>query len=230
MKTDYEKKIFVLQKSLYKSLLKGGIIMGKTVQKTGKTIEDAVKEALSELNTTEDKVVVEVVEEPTKGLLGIGAKAAIVRVTEKEDKKSLVDNFLSDISNCLAIDFTKTFEEKEDSLRVNLDGKDMGLIIGHKGETLDALQLLTSVIANKNGEYKRIELDVQNYRAKRKETLISLAQRKAREVIKYGRSITLEPMTPYERRIIHTALQEDEKVTTESTGLEPFRKVVIKKV
>lgn len=204
--------------------------MLKTIEKTAKTVEEAVKEALAELNVTEENVDIEVVEEPTKGLLGIGAKPAVVKVTIKEDKKEQVKDVLDSITKCLGLEIKSQIEDKEDAIKVNIEGENLGLLIGHKGETLDALQLLTSVIVNKTGVYKRVELDAQNYREKRQETLIRLAEKKANDVIKYGRNITLEAMTPYERRVIHTALQENEKVTTISVGNEPFRKVVIKKV
>jgi len=206
--------------------------MEKTIDKIAKTVEEAVNEALKELNAERENVDVEILEEPTKGLLGIGAKPALVRVTVKEkpeDKKVKVREVIDSIVNCMGLNVNSDIKEDEDSIKVDIDGENLGLIIGHKGENLDALQLLTSVIVNKTGEYKRIELDVQNYREKRKETLIHLAEKKARDVIKYGKNITLEPMTPYERRIIHTALQDDAKVTTMSVGNEPFRKVVIKK-
>ena len=215
--------------------------MSTVVEKMGKTVDEAVKLALEELNVTEDNVTIEVIEEPTKGILGLGAKPALVRVTinentEKEaaveneiDKKQLAMDVISDITSHLGLNLTSQVEDKDETLSVNLNGENLGLVIGYKGETLDALQLLTNVIVNKNGEYKRVEIDAQNYRAKRKDTLTALAHKKARDVIKYGRNITLEPMSPYERRIIHTALQDDEKVTTTSIGTEPFRKVVIKK-
>lgn len=204
--------------------------MMKSIEKTARTVEEAVKEALAELNTTEENVVVEVIEEPTKGLLGIGAKPAVVKVSLKEDKKEKVKDVIENITKCLGLEIKSDIKDAEDSIKVNIEGENLGLLIGHKGETLDALQLLTSVIVNKTGEYKRIELDAQNYREKRQETLVHLAEKKANDVIKYGRNITLEAMTPYERRIIHTALQDNEKVTTISVGNEPFRKVVIKKV
>jgi len=203
--------------------------MAKTIEKSAKTIEDAVNEALVELNQTKENVIIEVLEEPTKGLLGIGSKPALVRVTVKEDKKEQVKDVLNNITKCLGLEIKSDIKDSGEAIKVNIDGENLGLIIGHKGETLDALQLLTSVIVNKTGDYKRIELDVQNYREKRQETLIRLAEKKASDVIKYGKNITLEAMTPYERRIIHTALQENDKVTTVSVGTEPYRKVVIKK-
>ena len=215
--------------------------MGRMLEKIAKTIDEAVEEALLELNVSKEEVEIEVLEEPTKGLLGIGAKPALVRVTVKDvvieekneeikdDKKEKVNEVLNTIANCMGLNINSDIKEDEDVIKVDINGENLGLIIGHKGENLDALQLLTSVIVNKTGDYKRIELDVQNYREKRKETLIHLAHKKARDVIKYGKNITLEPMTPYERRIIHTALQDDAKVVTTSIGTEPFRKVVIKK-
>ena len=210
--------------------------MSNFVEKIGKTVDEAVKMALQELNTTEENVEIEVLEEPTKGLLGIGAKPALVRVSVKEqqsvideNKVDKVNEVINSITKCLGLDIKSNVEDTAEALKVNLEGENLGLIIGYKGETLDALQLLTNVIINKNGEYKRVEIDAQNYREKRKETLTALAHKKARDVIKYGKNITLEPMTPYERRIIHTALQDDSKVTTVSIGSEPFRKVVIKK-
>ncbi len=208
--------------------------MSNFVEKIGKTIDEAVKIALQELNTTEENVEIEVLEEPTKGLLGIGAKPALVRVSVKEEKieenkVDKVNEVISNITSCLGLNIKSNVEDTAEALKVNLEGENLGLIIGYKGETLDALQLLANVIINKNGEYKRVEIDAQNYREKRKETLTALAHKKARDVVKYGKNITLEPMTPYERRIIHTALQDDSKVTTVSVGSEPFRKVVIKK-
>ena len=220
--------------------------MSNVVEKIGKTVDEAVRMALEELNVSKDCVTIEVLEEPTKGLLGLGAKPALVRVSVNEtnksiisdenisneeniDKKELVKDVIADITTHLGLNITSNIEDSEEALRVNLDGENLGLVIGYKGETLDALQLLTNVIVNKNGEYKRVEIDAQNYREKRKETLTALAHKKARDVVKYGKNITLEPMSPYERRIIHTALQDDTKVTTISVGSEPFRKVVIKK-
>lgn len=220
--------------------------MERIVEKIAKTVDEAVSEALIELNLTKEEVKVEILEEPTKGLLGIGAKPALVRVIAKEDsnvvsenekkescseeKREKVEEVIKKLTSCMGLNISCEIEENDDAISVNIEGENLGLIIGHKGENLDALQLITSVIVNKTGAYKRVELDAQNYREKRKETLIHLAQKKARDVVKYGRNVTLEPMTPYERRIIHTALQDDKKVTTVSVGNEPFRKIVIKKV
>ncbi|MBQ7668226.1 MAG: protein jag [Clostridia bacterium] len=205
--------------------------MSKVIEKTGKTVDEAVEAALLELNTTKENVKVEVVEEPSKGLLGIGSKPALVRVTLNDNRNEIINEFLTKMASLMDLSITNKIEEKEDKIAVNIEGKDLGLLIGYRGETLEALQVITSVIANKNKDnFVRIELDAENYREKRKETLENLAKKKANDVLKYNKNITLEPMTAYERRIIHMALQDNEKITTYSVGEEPYRKIVIKKV
>ena len=204
--------------------------MAKCIEKTGKTVEEAVELALTELNVTEENVNIEVLEEPAKGLLGIGAKPALVKVTLKDNKNEIINEFLTKIAGFMDITLTNKIEEKDGRISVNMEGNDMGLLIGYRGETLEALQTILGVVANKGAEeYVRIDLDAENYREKRKETLKNLASKKAYEAVKYNKNITLEPMNAYERRIIHMALQENDKVTTYSIGEEPYRKIVIKK-
>ena len=205
--------------------------MSKVIEKTGKTIDEAVEAAILELNTTKESVNIEVLEEPSKGLLGIGAKPALIRVTLNEDNRNeIIDEFLLKMASLMDLSITNKIEAKEDKISVSIEGKDLGLLIGYRGETLEALQTIIGVVANKNKDnYKRIELDAENYREKRKETLTNLAKKKANEVIKYNKNITLEPMSAYERRIIHMALQDNDKITTYSIGEEPYRKIVIKK-
>jgi spoIIIJ-associated protein len=204
--------------------------MSKCVEKTGKTVEEAVELALKELNVDKENVEVEIIEEASKGLLGIGAKPAVVKVSIKEDRNEIINEFLGKIAGFMGITLNSTIEEKEDRLCVNMEGNDMGLLIGYRGETLEALQTILGVVVNKNSEnYTKINLDAENYREKRKETLKNLASKKAYEAVKYNKNITLEPMSAYERRIIHMALQDNEKVTTYSIGEEPYRKIVIKK-
>ena len=204
--------------------------MAKCIEKTGKTVEEAVELALTELNVTEENVNIEVLEEPAKGLLGIGAKPALVKVTLKDNKNEIINEFLTKIAGFMDITLTNKIEEKDGRISVNMEGNDMGLLIGYRGETLEALQTILGVVANKDAEeYVRIDLDAENYREKRKETLKNLASKKAYEAVKYNKNITLEPMNAYERRIIHMALQENDKVTTYSIGEEPYRKIVIKK-
>ena len=204
--------------------------MSNVIEKTGKTIDEAVEAALLELNTSKENVVITVLEEPSKGLLGIGAKPALVKVELKDNRNEIIDEFLLKMAGLMDLSITNKIEEKEDKISVNIEGKDLGLLIGYRGETLEALQTILGVVANKNKDnYLRIELDAENYREKRKETLTNLAKKKANDVIKYNKNITLEPMSAYERRIIHMALQDNDKITTYSIGEEPYRKIVIKK-
>jgi len=204
--------------------------MAKCIEKTGKTVEEAVELALQELGVSEENVKIEILEEPAKGLLGIGAKPALIKVTVKDNKNEIINEFLTRIAGFMDISLTNKIEEKDGRISVNMEGNDMGLLIGYRGETLEALQTILGVVANKGSEeYVRIDLDAENYREKRKETLKNLASKKAYEAVKYNKNITLEPMNAYERRIIHMALQENDKVTTYSIGEEPYRKIVIKK-
>jgi len=205
--------------------------MLKSIEKTGKTIDEAIEAALLELNAAKENTKVEILEEPSKGLLGIGAKPALVRVTLNDNRNEIINEFLLKMAGLMDLSITNKIEEKEDKISVSIEGKDLGLLIGYRGETLEALQTLLGVVANKDKEnYLRIELDAENYREKRKETLTNLARKKAGEAIKYNKNITLEPMSAYERRIIHMALQDNDKITTYSIGEEPYRKIVIKKV
>ena len=204
--------------------------MAKSIEKTAKTVEEAVELALDELNTIKENVEIEVLEEPAKGLLGIGAKPALVKVTLKDNRNEVINEFLQKVAGFMNITLNNTIKQNEGRISVNMEGNDMGLLIGYRGETLEALQTLVGVVANKGAEdYIRIDLDAENYREKRKETLKNLASKKAYEAVKYNKNITLEPMNAYERRIIHMALQENDKVTTYSIGEEPYRKIVIKK-
>ncbi|NLZ47665.1 MAG: protein jag [Clostridiales bacterium] len=202
----------------------------KIIEMTGKTVEDALKAALSELNVTEDRVEVEVLDEGSKGLFKlIGAKPARIKVKVKKDYIYEAKTFLRDVLNSMGVKAEIRIKEEDDVLKINLVGPDMGIIIGYRGETLDSLQYLVSLVVNKDqdDEYKRVLLDTENYRAKREETLKRLANKTAYKVRKTGRSFKLEPMNPYERRIIHSALQNDQYVETFSEGEEPYRRVVI---
>jgi spoIIIJ-associated protein len=204
--------------------------MGNMVEKTGKNVREAIDSALAELNADESSVEIEVLDEGSKGLLGLlGNKVARVRVTLKEAGKELAQGFLKDVFEKMGIDADLDLKEDDDSMLINISGKDSGIIIGRRGETLDALQYLTSLVVNKEKEnYKRVTIDIENYRQKREETLVKLANRLANKVLKYKKSITLEPMNPYERKIIHSTLQDHRDIETYSIGDEPNRKVVIK--
>lgn len=197
-------------------------------EKWGKTVEEAVELAIEDLKVSKDEVNVEILEEPSKGFLGIGSKLAKVRVTFKEKPEKIAENFLEDIFNKMNINVRLQATYKENNIVINVEGKDAGIIIGKRGHTLDSLQYLTSLVVNKNREkYVRIIINAENYRQKREKTLIDLANRLASKVKSTGKSIRLEPMNPYERRIIHAALQNNSKISTRSEGEDPFRHVII---
>lgn len=204
----------------------------KSVVKTAKTVEEAVSLALSDLNAIKEDVIIEVLEEPSKGLFGIiGSKEAKVKVILANDPVNLAENFLYTLLEKMNIKASLMIERKENDLLVeiiNISNSDMGILIGKRGNTLDSLQYILSLVINKNREnYLRVLVDIQGYRAKREETLIRLANKMADKAKTYRRTIKLEPMNPYERRIIHSALQNDSKVRTFSEGEEPYRRVVI---
>lgn len=202
----------------------------KSIETIGKTTEEAIQNALKQLNVTEDKVNIEILEEGSKGFLNIiGVKPAKVKVTLKRDYISEATSFLRDVLNTMNIKAEINVKEENDEIKINLIGPNMGVLIGYRGETLDSLQYLLSLIINKNHEeaYKRVILDTANYRHNRQETLRRLALKMGDKVRKSGRTLKLEPMNPYERRIIHSTLQNNAYVTTHSEGEEPYRKVVI---
>jgi spoIIIJ-associated protein len=198
------------------------------VEKTAKTVQEAINLALEELGAQRDDVEIEVIDEGTKGLFGIGGKYARVQVTLRNSRSEDAVGFLSKIFSKMNVDVDIEKIEDEESIMLKITGNDSGIIIGRRGETLDALQYLTSLVVNKQSdEYKRVTIDIENYRQKREETLVKLAERLAERVIRYRKSVTLEPMNPYERRIIHSTLQNNKLVETHSIGEDPNRKVVI---
>lgn len=202
----------------------------KVIETTGKTVEEALKNALSELKVEKDKVEVEVLDEGNKGFLNlIGARPAKIKVKVKRNYIHEAKIFLENILDKMKVEADIKISEENNVVKIYLTGSDMGILIGYRGETLDALQYLLSLVINKNHEmeYKRIVLDTENYREKREETLKRLARRVAEKVRKTGRIVKLEPMNPYERRVIHSALQNDFYVNTYSEGQEPFRRVVV---
>lgn len=202
--------------------------MSQVVEKTGKTVQEAINLALDELNVDMDNTDIEVLDEGSKGLFGIGSKVAKVRVTLKNTLSNEAERFLQNVFSKMNVEVDIETEENEESMMLRIQGRDSGIIIGRRGETLDALQYLTSLVVNKNKEeYKRVTIDIENYRQKREETLIRLASRLAERVARYRKNVTLEPMNPYERRIIHSSLQDNKMVETYSVGDEPNRKVVI---
>ena len=197
---------------------------------TAKTVDEAVTKALIELETTSDKLEYEVVDKGSTGFLGIGAKPAIIRAKKKESIEDKAMDFLSQIFGAMnmQVNITAAYNQEEQELSLNLEGEDMGILIGKRGQTLDSLQYLTNRVANKMQDgYVRVKLDTEDYRRRRKQTLENLAKNIAFKVKKTRRPVFLEPMNPYERRIIHSALQNDPYVTTHSEGDEPCRKVVV---
>lgn len=197
---------------------------------TAKTVDEAVTKALIELETTSDKLEYEVVDKGSAGFLGIGAKPAIIRAKKKETVADKAIEFLSQIFDAmnLEVSITAAYNEEEQELSLNLEGDDMGILIGKRGQTLDSLQYLVSLVVNKDSEdYIRVKVDTEDYRKRRKETLENLAKNIAYKVKRTKRPVSLEPMNPFERRVIHSALQNDKFVTTHSEGEEPYRHVVV---
>ncbi|NFP93352.1 RNA-binding cell elongation regulator Jag/EloR [Clostridium sporogenes] len=202
----------------------------KVIKMTGKTIEEAINHGLKELNTSKDKVEIKVIDEGSKGFLNfIGTRPAKIEMKLKKDYEKEVKDFLESILKSMNVEANINIKEKKDVIKIDLSGSDMGIIIGYRGETLDSLQYLVSLVINKDQscDYKRVILDTENYRDKREETLKKLARRLGHKVRETGRPVKLEPMNPYERRIIHSELQNNNYVETYSEGEEPFRKVVI---
>ncbi len=203
------------------------------IEVSAKTVSDAITEACQKLGVTSEKLEVEVVEEGSAGFLGIGSKPAIIKAAVKIEKVSIEDvakNFLKDVFAAMELEvvITVKYDENEKQMDIDLAGDDMGVLIGKRGQTLDSLQYLVSLVVNKESEeYVRVKVDTENYRERRKETLENLAKNIAYKVKRTRRSVSLEPMNPYERRIIHSALQNDKYVTTHSEGEEPFRKVIV---
>jgi spoIIIJ-associated protein len=205
------------------------IMNNNVVEKTGKTVDEALELALIALDTTREEVEFEVLEEPAKAFLGIfGGNEAKIRVTKIKKIDQVAVEFLQSVLDEMNVEasFNVNFDGKD--LNVEMSGTEMALLIGRRGQTLDALQYLVSLIVNKDREeYVRVILDTENYREKRRATLEKLAKRLARKARKTRKDIVLEPMNPYERRIIHSTLQGNPYVSTRSEGEEPFRKVII---
>ena len=199
----------------------------------GKTVEEAVTAASIELGIISSELEYEVVDKGSTGFLGLGAKPAIIKAKKAEKAKTIADKtneYLEALFKAMDIEteITIDFDEENNNMNINLEGPEMGILIGKRGQTLDALQYLISLFVNKESEsYVRVKLDTENYRARRKDTLENLAKNIAFKVKRSRRSVTLEPMNPYERRIIHSALHNDKYVATRSEGEEPYRKVVV---
>ena len=205
--------------------------MGDYIEVSAKTVEDAVTKALIQLETTSDKMEYVVVEKGSTGILGIfNSKPAIIKARKVLTVTDMAEEFLKDVFAAMNMEVTMTssMDEEEKCLNIDLAGADMGVLIGKRGQTLDSLQYLVSLIINKESEeYLRVKLDTENYRERRKATLESLARNIASKVKRTKRPVSLEPMNPYETRIIHSALQNDKYVVTRSEGDEPYRHVIV---
>jgi len=197
---------------------------------SAKNVDDAITEACQALGVTSDKLEYEVVEEGSSGFLGIGAKPAKINAKVKDSIKDRAVNFLNEVFAAmnLTVVIDVKYEEENRYMNIDLSGDEMGVLIGKRGQTLDSLQYLVSLVVNKDVEdYIRVKVDTENYRQRRKETLENLAKNISYKVKRTKRPVSLEPMNPYERRIIHSALQNDRYVATHSEGEEPFRRVVV---
>ena len=194
----------------------------------GKTIDEAISKGLEALSIDKEQAEITVLEEAQKGFLGIGGHDAKVEVNKKENDGERAANFLNGLFEYLKIPATTNLVENGDKIVIDILTTSPTAIIGYRGEALDALQTLASATANiGNDEYKKVVVNCENYREKREETLKVLAQRVADKAVKYGRMFSLEAMNPFERKIIHSALSDNERVKTESQGAEPNRYVVV---
>lgn len=200
------------------------------IEISAKTLDDALTEAVIKLGTTHDKLEYEVIEKGSAGFLGIARKDAVIKVRKKNDTLDNIRDFLEKIFAAMNLTVEIIMEKEENSnvVNVELKGSDMGVLIGKRGQTLDSLQYLTNLAVNKNTEeYVRVKIDTEDYRKRRRETLENLAKNIAYKVKRTKRSVSLEPMNPFERRVIHSTLQNDKFVTTHSEGEEPYRHVVV---
>lgn len=200
------------------------------IEVSAKNIEEAITEASVQLGTTSDGIEYEVVEKGSSGFLGIGSKNAVIRARKKKTVEDDVREFLSSVFDAMGMEVVIRINVQEENhvIDVELSGNEMGILIGKRGQTLDSLQYLTSLAVNKNTEnYYKIKVDTEDYRKRRKETLENLAKNIAYKVKRTKRPVSLEPMNPFERRVIHSTLQNDRYVTTYSEGEEPYRYVVV---
>ena len=200
------------------------------IEVSAKTVEDALTEASIKLGVTSDQLQYEVIEKGTSGFLGIGSKNAVIKVCKKLSVEESIKEFLGKVFQAMGIEATVSVNVDKETKNIDVDlaGPDMGVLIGKRGQTLDSLQYLTNLAINKQSdEYYKVKIDTEDYRQRRKDTLENLAKNIAYKVKKTKRPVSLEPMNPFERRVIHSALQNDKFVTTHSEGEEPYRHVVV---
>lgn len=197
---------------------------------SAKTVNDCITNACQKFVVTSDKLEYEVITEGSTGFLGFNAKPAVIKARVKSSVDEIVKEFLNKVFEAmkLTVVIDIKYDEENATMDIDLSGDEMGVLIGKRGATLDSLQYLVSLVANKETDnYIRVKVDTENYRQRRKDTLENLAKNISYKVKRTKRSVSLEPMNPYERRIIHSALQNDRFVTTHSEGDEPFRRVVV---
>ena len=200
------------------------------IEISAKNVDDAITQATVQLGITSDQLEYEVLDKGSTGFLGIGSKNAVIKARKKFSIDENVVEFLSSIFDAMKmeVEILVAVNEEEHIIEVELKGDDMGILIGKRGQTLDSLQYLTNLAINKHSdEYYKVKSDTEDYRKRRKETLENLAKNIAYKVKRTKRPVSLEPMNPFERRIIHSALQNDRYVTTHSEGDEPYRHVVV---
>ena len=200
------------------------------IEISAKNVDDAITQATVQLGITSDQLEYEVLDKGSTGFLGIGSKNAVIKARKKFSIDENVVEFLSSIFDAMKmeVEILVAVNEEEHIIEVELKGDDMGILIGKRGQTLDYLQYLTNLAINKHSdEYYKVKIDTEDYRKRRKETLENLAKNIAYKVKRTKRPVSLEPMNPFERRIIHSALQNDRYVTTHSEGDEPYRHVVV---
>ncbi|HYK72395.1 MAG TPA: RNA-binding cell elongation regulator Jag/EloR [Pseudoneobacillus sp.] len=201
----------------------------KQVTATGQNVEEAVKSALAQLKTTKDRTEISIIDEGKKGIFGIfGSRPAVVKVTVKVDPILEAKNFIVGVSEQMGVPIQVDITQEGKQILFSLSGEKIALLIGKRGQTLNSLQYLTQLVLNRHADqYLTITLDAEDYRKRRNDTLVQLAERLAMKAIKTGQNVALEPMPSYERKVIHTALVENRRVKTFSDGTEPHRFIVI---
>lgn len=200
------------------------------MQFSAKTVDDAITEALIQLGITSEQLEYEVIEKGSAGFLGINSKKAVIKARKKETVEDVVKTFLENMFRAmnLEVEIELIYDEATRNMDVELKGPEMGVLIGKRGKTLDAIQDLARIVANKGAEeYIRVKIDTENYRKRRRDTIENLARNVAYKVKRTKKSVSLENMNAYERRIIHSTLQNDKYVTTYSEGEEPYRHIVV---
>lgn len=209
---------------------KGEIFVMEFIEVSAKTVNDAVTDALVRLGVTSDQLEYEVISEGSTGFLGFGSKPAVIKVRKKYSPEESVREFLNQVFEAMKLDveILINYDEENSLIEVEFKGVEMGVLIGKRGQTLDSLQYLTNLAVNKQSDhYVKVKLDTEDYRKRRKDTLENLAKNISYKVKRTKRPVALELMNPYERRVIHSALQNDRFVSTHSEGEEPYRHVVV---